>query len=69
MNKTRILKFKDSYNQDVFLAQKKGWFGWKPLNWPASWHHSIEHAKQEIDSFILNEYVNRLSDLEAIYYP
>lgn len=69
MYKMRIIKFKDEYNQDVFLAQKKGWFGWKPLHWTAAWHHLIEHAQEEIDKRIREEYLKKLPKYEVIDYP
>lgn len=67
--KTRIIKFKDGYGQDVWLAQKKGWFGWKPLHWTAGWQHCIENAQEEIDKRIREEYVKKLPKYDVIEYP
>lgn len=69
MYKTRIIKFKDKYGQDAFLAQKKGLFNWKPLNWSASWHTCLEHAQSEIDEAIRKDYLKQLTEYEVINYP
>lgn len=67
--KTRIIRFKNESGQDVWLAQKKGWFGWKPLHWTAPWHHCIENAQEEINKRIREEYIKKLPKYDVIDYP
>lgn len=67
--KTRIIKFKDEYKQDVWLAQKKGWLGWKPLYWTAEWHFTLEEAQKEIDTAFRNLYIDNQGKEEIIQYP
>lgn len=67
--KTRIIRFKNECGQDVWLAQKKGWFGWKPLHWTAPWHHCIENAQKEIDTALRKLYIANQPKEEIIQYP